>query len=89
MRPKNNVSVNLDSKTANAFDVLIQTGLVASGAVSEADNDNVTLSSRTATVELDTRTASQISRLINEGLVASGAVSDADNNNVTISPKHD
>mgnify|MGYP000846273279 CR=1 FL=1 len=84
------VSVTLSREAAAQFDGLIRKGLVASGAVSEADNANFNLTPKagapkTVSVELEPQMAALFDDLIRRGLVASGAVSDADNKNFALS----
>lgn len=76
------LKVEIDTHVAEAVDKLIQNGLVASGAASDADNNNVSL--RTVSVALDPVVARHVDGLLRDGLVASGAASDADNNNVSL-----
>lgn len=83
------IKVEIDSKLAYTFEALLRDGLVASGAVSEADNENIALSPKKIAVELEPEVASKLAELIRSGLVASGAVSEADNENIalTTNPK--
>ncbi len=78
------VSISLDVLTLAAFEKFIRDGLVASGAVSEADNNNFTVQAEPLSVEIDAQSAAKLSQFLLEGLVASGAVSEADNDNVAI-----
>ncbi len=79
------VSVSLDSLTVAAFEKFLREGLVASGAASQADNQNLTINiSQEVSVELDPKTSAKISELLINGLVASGAASQADNENVAL-----
>lgn len=80
---KRSVSVEINTTTMAIFESLLRDGLVASGAVSEADNNNISMRSSKVKVEMDPKTVLAISNLLRDGLVASGAVSDADNQNVT------
>lgn len=78
------VSIQMDATTATMFESLLREGLVASGAVSEADNENLSLRTKKVKVEIDENTAAKISELLRKGLVASGAVSESDNKNLNI-----
>ncbi len=81
---KRKVSVKLDAATTAIFESLLRNGLIASGAVSQADNQNIALKTSKVSIEMDEETVSKISCLLRDGLVASGAVSDADNKNIQL-----
>lgn len=64
--------VELDGDTVYKFESFIRDGLVASGAVSKADNKKLKKRATHVTVSLDAKALARLSELLREGLMESG-----------------
>jgi hypothetical protein len=66
-------SVKLDAETIHKFESILREGLIASGAVAEADNKSLDLRAGHVTIELDAKALARLTELLREALRSGGA----------------
>jgi hypothetical protein len=70
--------VELDADTVRKFEAFLRDSLVASGAVSEADNKSVEMRTTHVKISLDAKALARFTELLREGLVSSTAAHEND-----------